>query len=150
MIDIRRLVLSAPEEDADFAPVHEDEALALVRHVRSHAAPHDAVPGRQVHLIEFRLDDLSDVVENAALLEGESDTVNCVLLHIEVHVCVLDHCVLSLLLVGAPVRLHHLSVRLALPSLRLCSSRVCYNLRYCRSHFLLPLYLINFKFCLFF
>ena len=113
-----------------------------MRHVCAHAAPYDAVPSRQVHLIEFSLNDLSDIVEYAALVEGECDTVNCVLLHVRVHICILDHGILGFLLVCVTVRLHHLSIGLSLPGFRLRCLRVCYNLRHC-SHALLPRFFLT-------
>ena len=87
MVNVRRLVLGAPEQNADLAPVHENEALGLVGDVAAEATPHNAVPRWQVHLVELGLDDLGDVVEHAALLEGEGHAVDGVLLHRLVHVC---------------------------------------------------------------
>ena len=142
VINVGRLILRAPEQDTHFAPIHENEALALMRHVCAHAAPHDAVPSRQVHLIEFSLNDLSDIVEYAALVEGECDAVNCVLLHVRVHICILDHGILGFLLVCVTVRLHHLRIGLSLPGFRLRCLRVCYNLRHC-SHALLPRFFLT-------
>ena len=117
VVDIGGLVLCAPQEDADLSPVHEDEALGLVGDVGAHAAAHNAVPGRQIHLVKLRLDDLRDVVKHFALLEGERHAVHRVLLHLLVHVRVLYDCILGVLLVNGAVRLDDLRVRLALPAL---------------------------------
>ena len=129
MADVGALVLRPPEQDADFAPVNVDKALALVGHVGAHAAAHDAVPGRQVHLVELCFDDFGDVVQDAALLEGEGDAVHRVLLHVLVHVRELDDCILSLLLVSSAVRLHYLRVGLPLPLFGLHGPGVRCNLR---------------------
>ena len=91
MIDVGRFILGAPDQNSDFAPVHEDKALVLMSDVGAHAATHDAVPGRQIHRIELSLNDLCDVVKHAPLLEGKSDTVDGMLLHISVHICMLHH-----------------------------------------------------------
>ena len=68
------------------------------------------MPGWEEHCIEFVFDDLSDIVENSSLLEGERNAINSLLLHVSVHVCELDDCVLSLLLVEATVTLNNLFV----------------------------------------
>ena len=54
--------------------------------IGAQSSAYDAVPSGQVHLVELRLDDLSDVIEHATLLEGESHTVDGVLLHRLVHI----------------------------------------------------------------
>ena len=130
VVNVSGLILRAPDQDAYFAPIHEDEALALVGDVCAKATANDTVPGRQVHLVKLCLDDLSDVVQDAALLEGKSDAIDSVLLHRFVHVGVLDHCVLSFLLVDGAMGLYDLIVGLALPLLSLISAGVCYNLSY--------------------
>ena len=127
MVDIGGLVLCAPQQDSDFAPVHEDEALVLMRDICAHATANNAVPSWQVHSIEFCLDDLGDVVEDAALLECETDAINGVLLHVGVHVCMLHYSISCLLLINATVRLYHLRVSLPCPFLGLNGSCVrCY------------------------
>ena len=130
VVDVGGLVFRAPEQDADLAPVHEDEALALVCHVCAHAATYDAVPSRQVHLVELSLNDLSDIVQYATLVESECDAINGVLLHVRIHICILDDGIFSLLLVCVTVRLYHLCVGFALPGFRLSCLCVCYNLRH--------------------
>ena len=62
MIDIGRFVLGSPEQDANFTPVYENEAFALVGHIGAETTTDDTVPSRQVHLIELCLDNLSDIV----------------------------------------------------------------------------------------
>ena len=53
------------------------------------------MPGWKEHCIEFVFDDLSDVVENSSLLEGEGNAVDGLLLHVSIHVCELDDCPLG-------------------------------------------------------
>ena len=128
MVNVSGLILRAPDQDAYLAPVHEDEALALVGDICAKATAYDTVPRWQVHLVKLCLDDLSDVVEDAALLEGEGDAIYGVLLHRLVHVGVFDHCILSFLLIDGAMGLYNLIVGLALPLLSLISAGVCYNL----------------------
>ena len=108
MVDIGGFIFGSPDEDADFAPVHENEALALVGHIGAQPAPNNTMPGGQVHLIELCLDDLSDVVKDPTLLERESNTVNGMLLHEFVHVSILNDSVLGLLLIDSAVSLSDL------------------------------------------
>ena len=130
MVNVSGFVLCAPDQDADLAPVHEDEALALVGDICAKATAYDTVPRWQVHLVKLCLDDLSDIVEDAALLEGKGDAIDSVLLHGLVHVGILDHCILSFLLIDGTMGLYNLIVGLALPLLSLISAGVCYNLSY--------------------
>ena len=127
MVDIGRLIFGTPEQNADLAPVHEDEALVLVCYIRAHTAPNDAMPSWKVNGIKLCLNNLRNVVENAALLKCESDTIDGMLLHVGVHVCVLNHSILRLLLIRATMRLHHLRVSLPFPLLSLvCPCIRCY------------------------
>ena len=128
MVNVSGLILRAPDQDAYLAPVHEDEALALVGDICAKATAYDTVPRWQVHLVKLCLDDLSDIVEDAALLEGKGDAIDSVLLHWFVHVGILDHCVLGFLLIDATMGLYNLIVGLALPLFSLISAGVCYNL----------------------
>ena len=130
VVNVSGLILRAPDQDANLAPVQEDVALALVGDVGAKAAAYDAVPGWQVHLVKLCLDDLSDVVEDAALLEGEGDAIYGVLLHRLVHVGVFDHCILSFLLIDGAMGLYNLIVGLALPLLGLVGAGVRCNLSY--------------------
>ena len=130
VVNVCGLVLRTPDQDAYLAPVHEDEALALVGDICAKATAYDTVPSRQVHLVKLCLDDLSDVVEDAALLKGKGDAIDSVLLHWLIHVSILDHCILCFLLIDLTMRLYNLIVRLALPLLSLISAGVCYNLSY--------------------
>ena len=137
MVDIGGFVFGSPDEDSDFTPVNENEALALVGHIGAQSAPNDTMPGGQVHLIELCLDDLSDVVKDSTLLEGESNTVNGMLLHALVHIGILYHCIFGLLLIHIAVGLDYLCVRLSLPLLRLRCASVGCNLGDCLGlHFL--------------
>ena len=146
MADVRGVVLGAPEEDSNLAPVHINEAFGLVGHVGAHATPHDTVPSWQVHLIELSFDDLSDVVEDPSLLEGERNCIDSMLLHVLIHVGRLDNCVLSLLLVLPTMRLHHLRVGIGLPILGLGSTCVSCNIRYTHRHFSNYCFVINYNF----
>ena len=148
MIDVGWFVFSAPEKDADFAPVHENEALALVRYVGAHPATHDAVPSRQIHLVKFCLYNLSNVIEYSSLLESERHAIDSMLLHKLIHVCILDHCVLCFLLVSVPMWLHQLCVSLSFPLLRFSCSRINCCLCDLRRHVLFQFLttLFNFKF----
>ena len=128
MVNVSGLILRAPDQDAYLAPVHEDEALALVGDICAKATAYDTVPRWQVHLVKLCLDDLSDIVKDAALLEGKGDAIDSVLLHWFVHVGILDHCVLGFLLIDATMGLYNLIVGLALPLFSLISAGVCYNL----------------------
>ena len=130
VVNVSGFILRAPDQDADLAPIHEDEALALVGDISAEAAAYDTVPGRQVHLVKLCLDDLSDVIEDAALLEGKGDAIDSVLLHRLVHVGILDHCVLSFLLVDGAMGLYDLIVGLALPLFGLVGAGVRCNLSY--------------------
>ena len=96
--------------------------------IGAQSAPNDAVPSGQVHLIELRLDDLGDVVEHAALGKGKRHAINRMLLHVLIHIGVFHHCILRVLLIDIPVRLHHLRVRFTLPLLCLLRSSVSCNL----------------------
>ena len=128
MVDIGRFVLGAPEQDSDLAPVHEDEAFALVGHVGAHTAPDDTMPSGQVHRVELCLDDLSDVVEHSSLLESKGDAIHGMLLHKFVHIRIFDYCVFSLLLVKGSVGLHYLRVCFSLPIFSLDGPSVSCNL----------------------
>ena len=128
VVDIGGLVFCAPQEDSDLAPVHEDEALALVGHVGAQTTAHDAVPSRQVHRVKLCLDDLCDIVQNPALLEGEGHAVDGVLLHVLVHVGILNHCILSVLLVNISMWLDNLGVGFTLPLFGLVGAGVSCNL----------------------
>ena len=52
----------------------------------------DAVPCGVVLLVKFLLDESCDVLFDVELLQGLGSNVNCVLLHIFGHVCILDDC----------------------------------------------------------
>ena len=62
VVNVSGFILRAPDQDADLAPVHEDETLALVGDICAKATAYDTVPRWQVHLVKLCLDDLSDVV----------------------------------------------------------------------------------------
>ena len=87
MVSIGGFVLCSPDQNSDLSPVYENEALALVGHVGAHSTPNDAVPGRQVHSVEFSFDYLCNVVQDFLLSERKRHTIHCVLLHSLAHVC---------------------------------------------------------------
>ena len=86
-------------------------------YVASHTTTHNTVPRGLVHRVEFSLNYLCDVVQNALLLEGECHAVNCVLLHGFAHVGELDNSVGGVLLVDVAVGLHILRVFFGSPLL---------------------------------
>ena len=131
MVSIGGFVLCSPDQNSDLSPVYENEALALVGHIRAKAATHDTVPSRQVHLIKLCLDDLGNIVQDTALSECESYAVNSMLLHDFIHICVLDHCIFSMFLFSCSMGLYNLSIGLSLPLLGLIGSSVRCNLCNC-------------------
>ena len=79
------------EEDSDLTKVEVDEVLGLVSHVRAEVTADNAVPGGVVLLVEFLLNESSDVLLNVVLFEGLGGDIDSVLLHIFGHVSVLDN-----------------------------------------------------------
>jgi hypothetical protein len=67
-----------------------DEVLSFMSHIGSEVSSDDAVPGGIVLLVELLLDVGGDVLFNIEFLEGNIGAINCVLLHLLVHVGVLD------------------------------------------------------------
>ena len=129
VVDVGGFVFCSPQQDSNLTPVHENEALALVGDVGAEATTHNAMPGRKVHVIKFALDDLRDVVKDTALSESECNAVDGVLLHVFVHIGILDDCVFRILLIDSSMGLHDLSVGFSLPILCLGSLSVSCNLR---------------------
>ena len=70
--------------------VEVNEVFGFVGHVRSEVSADDAVPCGVVLLVELLLDVGCDILLNVELLQGHICTVDGVLLHFFVHVCVLD------------------------------------------------------------
>ena len=81
------------------------------------ASSNDAMPSGEVHRVEFRFDDFSNVIQNALLLERISHTINCVLLHCWTHICMFDDGVLGLLLIDSSMGYANLLVDSWLPLL---------------------------------
>ena len=79
------------EEDSDLTKVEVDEVLGLVGHVRAEVTADNAVPGGVVLLVEFLLDEGSDILLNVVLFEGLGGDIDSVLLHIFGHVSILDN-----------------------------------------------------------
>ena len=125
MVNICWIIFRAPEQNADFSPVHKDEAFCLVGHVSTESTSHNAVPSRQEHCVEFVFDDLGNIIQNSSLLECKSHAIDCLLLHVLVHVCELHNSILCLLLIDSTVRLDLLMVFITLPFLCFGNSGVC-------------------------
>ena len=115
VVNIGRLILCAPEQNSNFTPVHKDEAFSLVGHISSEATSHNAMPSRKVHCVKFVFHDFSNVIKNSSLLESEGHAIDCLLLHVLVHVCKLNDSILCCLLINSTVRLDCLCVLLTLP-----------------------------------
>ena len=79
------------EEDRDLAQVEVDEVLGLVGDVGAEVPAHDGVPGGVVLLVELFLDIGGDVLLDVELLQSHVGAVDCVLLHLFVHVGVLNN-----------------------------------------------------------
>ena len=131
MVNVSGLVLGSPEQNANLSPVHEDEAFALVRDVGSKASSNNAMPSWKVHGIEFNFDYLCNVVKDSSLLESECNTVYSMLLHVLVHICILNYSIFGLLLVDCSMRLYNLFISISLPFLGF----ICTSIRSCTCHF---------------
>jgi hypothetical protein len=70
--------------------VEVNEVFGFVGDVRSEVSADDAVPCGVVLLVKLFLDVGCDILLNVELLQGHICTVDGVLLHFFVHVCVLD------------------------------------------------------------
>ena len=71
--------------------VKVDEVFGFVSDIGAEVAANDAVPGRVILLIKLLLDVGSDIFFDVELFEGNVSTVDGVLLHLLVHVSVLNH-----------------------------------------------------------
>ena len=80
------------EEDGHLSEVEIDEVLGLMGNVRSEVSTHDTVPGGVVLLVEFLLDEGSDILFDVEFLQGLGRDIDCVLLHVLRHVSVLNDC----------------------------------------------------------
>ena len=78
------------EEDGDLAHVKVDEVFGFVGDVGAEVPAHDTVPGGVVLLVELFFDVGCDVLFDVELFEGYVGTVDGVLLHLLVHVSMLD------------------------------------------------------------
>jgi len=70
--------------------VEIDEVLCLVSNVRSEVSANYAVPSWVVLLVKLLLDVSSNVLFDVEFFEGNISTVDGVLLHLLVHIGVLD------------------------------------------------------------
>ena len=70
-------------------------------HVCTETTTYDTVPGREKHGVELIFNYLCYIIKNSSLLESECHAVDCLLLHVLVHVSKLYHRVLSVLLVNS-------------------------------------------------
>ena len=71
--------------------VEIDEVLGLVSDIRSEVTANDAMPSGVVFLIKLFFNVSGNVLLDVELFEGHVRAVNSVLLHLFVHVSVLDH-----------------------------------------------------------
>ena len=72
--------------------VEVDEVLSLVSHVGAEVASYNAVPCWVVFLIEFFLNEGSDVFLNVVFFKSLGADIDSILLHIFGHVCVFNNC----------------------------------------------------------
>ena len=70
-------------------------------HVCTETTTYDTMPGGKKHGVELIFNYLCNIIKNSSLLECECHAVDCLLLHVLVHVSKLDNCVLSILLVNS-------------------------------------------------
>lgn len=70
--------------------VEVNEVLGFMSDVGSEVPAYDTVPCGIVLLVELFLDECSNIFLNVEFLKGLIGGVNCILLHLFVHVCVLD------------------------------------------------------------
>lgn len=70
--------------------VEIDEVLGLVGHVGAEVTAHNTMPSWVILLVEFLLDVRSNVLLDVELLKGNISTVDSILLHLLVHVGMLD------------------------------------------------------------
>lgn len=70
-----------PEQNAHLSNIEVNHMVGLMSDVGPETLPHNAVPARRVHNIEFRFDELRDIFFNSELLEGSRRTVNSMLRH---------------------------------------------------------------------
>ena len=91
MNEIKRMNSARLEEQHCHLPhVEVDEMLGLMGDIRAEVAAHNAVPGGIVLLVELLLDVGGDILLDVELLEGDVGAIDSVLLHLLVHVGVLD------------------------------------------------------------
>ena len=105
-IDISWTIISAPEQNANFAPVTKDKTLRFVRYIRAKSTAHYTMPRGQIHSVELGFYDLCYIVQNTSLLERKLNAVHSVRLHCVWHVTRFYHCIFCLLLVVVAMGLH--------------------------------------------
>ena len=72
--------------------IEVDEMLGLVGDVRSEVAANNTMPCWVVLLVKLLLNVGGNILLDVELLQGNVGAINCILLHLLVHVCVLYHC----------------------------------------------------------
>jgi hypothetical protein len=87
-----RLSSRLEEEHCDLPHVEVDEMFGLMRDVGSEVPADHAVPGGVVLLVELLLDVGGDILLDVELLQSHICAINRILLHLLVHIRVLNHC----------------------------------------------------------
>lgn len=72
--------------------IEVDEMLGLVGDVRAEVTADNAMPCGVVLLVELLFNIGSNILLDIELLKGNVSAIYCVLLHLLVHVGMLDHC----------------------------------------------------------
>ena len=72
--------------------IEVDEVFGFVGDVGTEVAAHNAMPGGVVLLVEFLLDEGSDVLFNVELFESLGADVDSILLHVFGHVRIFNNC----------------------------------------------------------
>ena len=78
------------EEDGHLSEIEVDEVLGLVGNVGTEVSAHNAMPSWVVLLVEFLLDEGSDILLDVELLESLGGDIDSILLHILGHISVFN------------------------------------------------------------
>ena len=71
--------------------VEIDEVLCLVGYVWTEVTAHYSVPRGIVFLVELLFDVCCNILFNIEFFQGNISAINCVLLHLFIHICMLDN-----------------------------------------------------------
>ena len=85
-------VLGTPDKERDVPEVKVDKVLGLVRHKAAKALADDDVPRRPEALVDGALDVRGHVLLNCKLDERIAGDLDDCLLHVRLHVDILDDC----------------------------------------------------------